>query len=63
MGASTGETAAHLAFEGLVQEIFEVSLLTGMRYPELVEPGAPLADAAYVLPTPALDDVPAEVRG
>jgi len=60
---TTGETAAHLAFEGLVQEIFEVSLLTGMRYPELVEPGAPLADAAYVLPTPALDDVPAEVRG
>ena len=58
---TTGETAAFLAFEGIVQEIFEVSLLPRMRYPELVEPGAPLADSAYVLPDGALAEVPAPV--
>jgi len=58
MDTTTGETVAHLAFDGLVQEIFEVALLPGMRSPELVEPGAPLADSAYVLPTAALADVP-----
>ena len=46
----TGETAAHLAFSGFVQEIFEVVLLRGLRYPELVEPGARLGDTAFVLP-------------
>jgi uncharacterized protein (TIGR03032 family) len=55
---TTGQTAAYLAFDGLVQEIFEVSLLNGMRYPEMVEPGAPLGDSAYVLPSEALADVP-----
>jgi uncharacterized protein (TIGR03032 family) len=59
---TTGKTAGFLAFEGLVQEIFEVSLLTGMRFPELVEPGAPLADSAYVLPDAALAEVPAATR-
>lgn len=46
----TGETVGHLEFGGLVQEIFELTLLPGMRWPELVEPGAPLADSAFVLP-------------
>jgi len=46
----TGESVGHLTFEGLVQEIFEVALLPGLRYPELIEPGAPLADSAFVLP-------------
>jgi len=46
----TGESVGNLTFEGLVQEIFEVALLPGMRYPELIEPGAPLADSAFVLP-------------
>jgi uncharacterized protein (TIGR03032 family) len=55
---TTGETVGYLAFEGLVQEIFEVTLLPHMRYPELVEPGAPLADSAYVLPPEALAEVP-----
>jgi hypothetical protein len=55
----TGTVAAYLAFTGFVQEIFEVTLLPGMRYPELVEPGAPLADTAFVLPDDALRDVAA----
>jgi uncharacterized protein (TIGR03032 family) len=58
MDTTTGETVAHLAFDGLVQEIFEVALLPRMRYPELVEPGAALADSAYVIPTEALAEVP-----
>jgi uncharacterized protein (TIGR03032 family) len=54
---TTGETVALLSFEGLVQEIFEVALLPGLRFPELVEPGAPLGDSAFVVPESALADV------
>jgi uncharacterized protein (TIGR03032 family) len=53
-----GTTVAYLSFDGLVQEIFEVALLSGLRYPELVEPGAPLADNAYVVPDAVLSDLP-----
>ena len=53
----TGEIAGHLAFTGFVQEIFEVALLPGLRYPELVEPGTPLGDTTFVLPDDALHDV------
>jgi uncharacterized protein (TIGR03032 family) len=54
---TTGRTAAHLAFDGLIQEVFEVALLPGLRYPELVEPGAPLADSAYVVPDSSVQDL------
>ena len=53
--------AGHLAFTGFVQEIFEVTLLSGLRYPELVEPGAPLADNAFVLPDDAMRDTAGRV--
>lgn len=43
-------------------EIDEVVALPGIRYPEIVEPGADLADSAFVLPDAALTDVPAELR-
>jgi uncharacterized protein (TIGR03032 family) len=52
-----GEVVGNLAFTGAVQEIFEVALLPGLRYPELVEPGAPIGDTAFVLPDAALRDV------
>jgi uncharacterized protein (TIGR03032 family) len=58
---STGRTVAFVRFEGLVQELFEVAVLRGVRFPELVEPGATLVDSAYVLPDEALAEVP--VRG
>ncbi|MFM8862267.1 MAG: TIGR03032 family protein [Acidimicrobiia bacterium] len=48
----TGEHVAHLTFDGAVQEIFDVAILFGTRFPELVEPGAPLADSAFLLPPP-----------
>lgn len=58
----SGTITAFLRFEDLVQELFEVAVLPGMRFPELVEPGAQLVDASFVLPDAALADVPAAVR-
>jgi uncharacterized protein (TIGR03032 family) len=53
----TGQTAAQLSFEGVVQELFEVVLLTGMAMPELLEPGAPLTETAFVVPDAAVGDL------
>jgi uncharacterized protein (TIGR03032 family) len=53
----TGDWVGHLEFDGAVQEIFEVTLLPGLRYPELVEPGAPLGEGAFVLPGDAVRNV------
>jgi uncharacterized protein (TIGR03032 family) len=53
----SGEIVAWLRFEGQVREIFEVTVLPGMRMPELVEPRAGLVDNAFVLPEAALAEV------
>lgn len=45
-----GSTAAFLRFEGVVQEIFDVQLLAGLRHPDILEPGDPIAGAAITLP-------------
>ncbi len=45
-----------------MHEIFEVTLLAGIRMPEIVEPGAELAQNAFVLPDAALTDVPNVTR-
>jgi uncharacterized protein (TIGR03032 family) len=58
----TGTIVAFLRFEDLVQELFEVAVLPGLRFPEIVEPGAQLVDASFVLPDDALADVPEGVR-
>jgi uncharacterized protein (TIGR03032 family) len=58
----TGDSVAWLRFEGIVQEIYEVVVLPRFRYPEIVEPGAEIADTAYVLPDDALTQVPTELR-
>jgi uncharacterized protein (TIGR03032 family) len=58
----TGQTAAFLRFEGIVQELYEVVLLAGQRWPEIVEPGAEILDTAYVLPDDALAEVPGAIR-
>jgi uncharacterized protein (TIGR03032 family) len=57
-----GQTVAWLRFEGQVEEIYEVVTLPGIRFPEVVEPGADLADGAFVLPDAALADVPAALK-
>lgn len=53
----TGKTVGFLRFEGLVQEIFDVQLLAGIRYPEIAEPDSDLIAGAFALPQEALAEV------
>jgi uncharacterized protein (TIGR03032 family) len=46
----TGQIAGFLRFEDLVQEIFEVAVLPGFRYPEIAETGSTAASESFVLP-------------
>jgi uncharacterized protein (TIGR03032 family) len=56
-----GRIVAFLRFEGIVQEIFAVTVVPGIRFPDLInEPGETL-DSSFVLPAEALDDVPKEL--
>jgi uncharacterized protein (TIGR03032 family) len=58
----SGQTVAFLRFEGIVQEVYEVALLAGQRWPEIVELGAEIIETAYVLPDAALAEVPGARR-
>jgi uncharacterized protein (TIGR03032 family) len=58
----TGETVAFLRFEGIVQEIFAVQVLPGIRFPDLINEPGDVLDSSFVLPEEALDDVPEELR-
>lgn len=40
----------YLRFEDVVQEILDVALLQGARYPEIAEPDSPAASTRFVLP-------------
>ena len=53
----TGEIVAFLRFEAGVQEIFSVSILPGLRFPEIVDTASPLISSSYVLPDEALAEV------
>ncbi|HEV7922907.1 MAG TPA: TIGR03032 family protein [Thermoanaerobaculia bacterium] len=53
----TGRPAGFVRFEGAVQELFDIQLLPGITYPELLEPDAPLLDTAFTLPDAALAEV------
>jgi uncharacterized protein (TIGR03032 family) len=53
----TGKTAGFLRFEGIVQEIFDVQVLPGIRWPEIAEPESDLINGAFVLPQEALAEV------
>lgn len=46
----TGRTLGFIRFEELVQEIFDVALLHGLRYPEIAEEGSDAASQSFVLP-------------
>ncbi len=50
----TGETLAFLKFEAAVQEIFAVSVLPGIRFPEIIDWDEALQAGSYVLPDEAL---------
>jgi uncharacterized protein (TIGR03032 family) len=57
----TGATVAFLRFEGIVQEIFAVTVLPGIVFPDLInEPGETL-DSSFVLPDEALREVPRDL--
>jgi uncharacterized protein (TIGR03032 family) len=51
--------AAFLRFEGIVQEIFDVQVLPGMRFPELLELHDPRVATSYAVPEEAAYGVPA----
>lgn len=46
----TGEVAGFLRFDGIVQEIFDVQVLPGLRWPEIGESETDLSDDAFILP-------------
>jgi uncharacterized protein (TIGR03032 family) len=50
----TGQTIAFLRFEDLVEEIFAVLALPGVRFPEIAEHGSDAVNLTYVLPDEAL---------
>jgi uncharacterized protein (TIGR03032 family) len=45
-----GAIEGFLRFDDLVQEVFDVALLPGKRYPEIAEPGSTAVASSYVLP-------------
>jgi uncharacterized protein (TIGR03032 family) len=49
----SGNVVGFLRFEELVQEIFEVALLPGVRFPEIAETGSRGAESTFVVPAPA----------
>ncbi|MBK5232338.1 MAG: TIGR03032 family protein [Thermoleophilia bacterium] len=46
----TGDTVGFIRFEEQVQEIFDVALMEGKRYPEIAEPGSTAALNSFQLP-------------
>lgn len=50
----SGEVVGFLRFEGAVQEIYDVQVLHGRRWPEIAEPGAELVSGSFVLSSEAL---------
>lgn len=47
----TGDTVGFIRFEEQVQEIFDVAIMEGKRYPEIAEPGSTAALNSFQLPT------------
>ncbi len=50
----TAQVVAFLRFEDLVQELFEVKFLPGLRFPDLAEHGSEAINTSFVLPPEAL---------
>ncbi len=53
----TAQVIAFLRFEDAVQEIFSVSVLPGIRYPELINWDQKLLSSSFILPDEALAEV------
>ncbi|MEN1727980.1 MAG: TIGR03032 family protein, partial [Pseudomonadota bacterium] len=52
-----GQTVAFLKFEDAVQEVFAVSVLQGIRFPDVLGAGDPAVGMSYALPDEALKEV------
>ncbi|MBV8516019.1 MAG: TIGR03032 family protein [Acidobacteria bacterium] len=50
----SGAIVAFVRFEGSVQEIFDIQVLPGIVFPDLLEPGADLAQSSFVLSDDAI---------
>ena len=46
-----GESCGSVRFEDRVQEIFDLELLPGVRFPEVAEPGSSIARTSWFLPS------------
>jgi uncharacterized protein (TIGR03032 family) len=46
----SGQTVGFVRFEEMVQEIFDVALMRGLRYPEIAEEASDAASQSFVLP-------------
>ena len=46
----SGQIAGFLRFEELVQEVFDVEMLPGVRFPEIAEEGSDAATNSFMLP-------------
>lgn len=53
VNVETGATVGFLRFEDLVEEIFDVCLLQGIRFPEIAEHGSAAVDSSFVIPDAA----------
>lgn len=53
----TGEIAGFVRFEGMVQEIFDVQVLHGRRWPTILRDDSELTASSFVLPDEALRQV------
>jgi uncharacterized protein (TIGR03032 family) len=57
VNVQSGQTIGFLKFSNVVQEIFAVQTLPGMRYPAIVDDDDDLIKSTYVLPDAALKEV------
>ena len=53
----SGQTVAFLKFGGAVQEVFAVSVLAGVRFPDVLPADDPAIAVSYALPPQALSEV------
>jgi uncharacterized protein (TIGR03032 family) len=58
----SGQTVAFVQFEDAVQEIFAVQVLSGRRFPDVVNDNTALMADSFVLPQAALAEVSAPLR-
>lgn len=58
----TGQIIAHVKFEDAVQEIFAVTVLPGMRRPEVINDEPALIADSFIVPDEALDLIPGSLR-